>query len=86
MVLALVALIVCFEPFWSGGPCGRQGHTHAVLSTELVLENYHQMFTDLNRRVHQLMATIRAKQEIVNTQVGAQLVASNFVQCLSCLL
>ena len=49
-----------------------QEHRNVVLSTELILENYHQMFCDLGRRVQQLQSSIRAKQEIINTQARTQ--------------
>jgi hypothetical protein len=39
---------------------------------EQMLENFHQMFVDLHRRVYQLQASMKSKREIMNIQVNAR--------------
>ena len=38
---------------------------------EQMLENFHQMFVDLHRRVYQLQASMKSKREIMNIQVNS---------------
>jgi hypothetical protein len=38
--------------------------------TEQMLENFHQMFIDLHRRVFQLQASMKSSREIMNIQVS----------------